>query len=185
MFTFPRAEGGIYIFFSLFYALKENSNYKIKGKVNEITFKPSVHSVHYKMFYWCLKSVSKFPHNWWLKNFLPFKGNPLHPLFFVKWNLAHSTHEAKFIYSHFPEFFLVHYSVSFLCYQKRKRKQSEPNHGEVDSRAFHEKVGGVSFAWLKAYAMCLDRELCPQQLNQITNCQGFDEYPGVITTASI
>lgn len=41
----------------------------------------------------------------------------------------------------------MHYSVSFPCFQKRKRKQSELNHGEVDSRAFHEKVGGVSFAY--------------------------------------
>lgn len=51
------------IFFSLFYALKENSNYKIKSKVHKITFEPSVHLVQYKMFYWFLKSVIKFPHN--------------------------------------------------------------------------------------------------------------------------
>lgn len=28
-------------------------------------------------------------------------------------------------------------------FQKRKRSQSEPNQGEVDSQAFHEKVGCV------------------------------------------
>lgn len=59
----PQSRRWHLICFSLFYALKDISNYKIKSKINEITFKPSVHSVHYKMFYWCLKSVSKFLHN--------------------------------------------------------------------------------------------------------------------------
>lgn len=43
---------------------------------------------------------------------------------------------------------IIQYQFAF---QKRKRKHSELNQGEVDSQAFHEKVGWISFSNFKSW----------------------------------